>query len=100
MRKTATSDDYMFNEFPDTTLISTNLFVQETIVQGNAAEKLNGSNSNNLNSNALGLFSIYKQCLKQGNNNSRAMSGYSPCQMSRHKIHIKKKLKNSLKSGT
>ena len=65
----------------------------ETIVQGNAAEKLNGSNSNNLNSNALGLFSFYKQYLKQGNNNSRAMSGYSPCQMSRHKIHIKKKLK-------
>ena len=45
---------------------------------------------------ALSLFSFSKQCLKQGNNNSRAMSGYSIWiygQMSQHKIHIKKKLK-------
>ena len=60
MRKTATSDDYMFNEFPDTTIISTNLFAQRNNSQGNAVEKLNRFNSNNLNSNALSLFFFYK----------------------------------------
>ena len=47
MEKTATSDDYNSNHFPDATLLCSLIF-QGTRVQRNVSYKLNGSNSKKL----------------------------------------------------